>query len=238
MSTKTNKQKFIKLLSDCLDQAGCETHHALGDADVLIVQTAIQSAMQCQTILIGEDTDLIVLLCFHVTNSCYDIFFKSEKRRGTKRNPRCWNIKHVQRILGRDICTNLLFAHAILGCDTTSRVFSLGKGSALKYIRLDSYFTKQAPIFLDENATENDIINAGEAALVSLYKGTACETLDDLRLLRFHQKVANSTTFVQPEHLPPTSSAAKYHSLRVFYQVQVWKGAVNLCPLAFGWKKV
>ena len=118
------------LLSDCLDQAGFETHHALGDADVLIVQTAIQSAMKCQTILIGEDTDLIVLLCFHATNSCYDIFFKSEKRRGTKRNPRCWNIKHVQRILGRGICTNLLFAHAILGCYTTSWVFSLGKGSA------------------------------------------------------------------------------------------------------------
>ena len=98
MSNKTNKQKFIMLLSDCLDQTGCETHHALGDADVLIVQTAIQSAMQCQTIFVGEDTDLIVLLCFDVTNSCYDIFFKSEKRRGTKRNPRCWNIKHVQRI--------------------------------------------------------------------------------------------------------------------------------------------
>ena len=34
LSNKTNKQKFIMLLSDCLDQAGCETHHALGDADV------------------------------------------------------------------------------------------------------------------------------------------------------------------------------------------------------------
>ena len=127
-----------------------------------------------------------------------------------------------------------MFAYAILGCDTTSRVFSLGKGSALKYIRFDSYFTKQARIFLDENATENDIINAGEAALVSLYKGTACETLDDLRLLRFHQKVATSTTSVQPEHLPPTSSAAKYHSLRVFLSSSSVERSVNLCPLAFG----
>ena len=59
LSNKTNKQKVITLLSDCLDQAGCETHHALGDADVLILQTAIQSAMQCQTILIGDDLNLI-----------------------------------------------------------------------------------------------------------------------------------------------------------------------------------
>lgn len=235
LSNKTNKQKFIMLLSDCLKQVGCDIRHAVGDADVLIVQTAIQSAMKCQTILIGEDTDLIVLLCFHVTNSCYDIFFQSEKRRGTKRNPRCWNIKYVQTILGRNACTNLLFAHAILGCDTTSRVFSLGKGLALKYIHSDSYFTKQAVVFLDENATEDNIIKAGEAALVCLYKGTTGETLDDLRLQRFHQKVATSTSFVKPEHLPPTSSAVKYHSLRVFHQVQVWKGIANLCPLRFGW---
>ena len=139
--------------------------------------------MQCQTILVGEDTDLIVLLCFHVTNSCYDIFFKSEKGEGQNETQDAG----ISKNLGRDICTNLLFAHAILGCDITSQVFSLGKGSALKYIRFDSYFTKQARIFLDENATENDIINAGEAALVSPYKGTVCETLDDLRLLRFHQ---------------------------------------------------
>ena len=32
LSNKTKKQKFIMLLSDCLDQAGCEIHHALGDA--------------------------------------------------------------------------------------------------------------------------------------------------------------------------------------------------------------
>ena len=56
---------------------------------------------------------------------------------------------------------------------------------------------------------------------------------------RFHQKIASRTSFVKPEHLPPTSSAAKYHSLCVFfYQVQVWKGTTDLCPLKFGWKKV
>ena len=88
----------------------------------------------------------------------------------------------MQTDLGRNICTNLLFAHAILGCDTTSRVFSLGKGLALKYIHTDSYFIKQASVFLDKNATEDNIIKAGEAALVFVYKGIAGETLDELRL--------------------------------------------------------
>ena len=34
-----------------------------------------------------------------------------------------------------------------------------------------------------------------------------------LRLLRFHQKIATSTRFVQPENLPLTPSVAKYHSV-------------------------
>ena len=88
----------------------------------------------------------------------------------------------MQTVLGTNICTDLLFAHAILGCYTTSRVFSLGKGLALKYIRTDNYFIKQTSVFLDKNATDDYIIKAGEAALVFFYKGIAGETLDELRL--------------------------------------------------------
>ena len=54
------------------------------------------------------------------------------------------------------------------------------------------------------------------------------EALGKLRLQRFHQKVVISTRFVQPENLPPTSSAVKYHSLRVYLQLQVWKGNQGL----------
>ena len=68
------------------------------------------------------------------------------------------------------------------------------------------------------------------------------DTLDTLRLLHFHQKVATSTRFVQPENLPPTSSAAKYHSLRVCLQVKIWKGesrlGPHLHPQNIGWKAV
>ena len=114
----------------------------------------------------------------------------------------------------------MLFSHAILGCDTTSRVFSIGKELALKHVRSDNHFITQAEVFLQENATLADISSAGEAALACLYTGAVGDTLDKLRLLRFHQKVATSTRFMQPENLPPTSSAAKYHSLRVYLQVE------------------
>ena len=66
LSNKDNKQRFIGMLGQILEHVGCETRHAKGDADVMIVETTIQSAMSCETNLVGDDTDLLVLLCFHV----------------------------------------------------------------------------------------------------------------------------------------------------------------------------
>ncbi len=119
------------MLSQSSEHVGWETRHVKGDADVLIVETTVQSAMSCETTLVVDDTDLLVLLCFHVKEDSCEVFFKPEIRSGTKKSPRCWNIKYVQRVLGRAVCNNLLFAHAILICDTTSRVFSMGKDSLL-----------------------------------------------------------------------------------------------------------
>ena len=61
--------------------------------------------------------------------------------------------------------------------DTTSRVFIIGKGLALKEIRSDTYFITQAIVFLQENATLADISSAGEAALVCMYTAAATKYL-------------------------------------------------------------
>lgn len=64
LSNPVNKQSFVKYLSEVLQTRGCKTVHAVGDADTLIVQTAVSCSAET-TIVIGEDTDLLVLLCFH-----------------------------------------------------------------------------------------------------------------------------------------------------------------------------
>ena len=208
LSNKDKKQRFIRMLGQSLEHVGCETRHAKGDAYVLIVETTVQSAMSCETTLVGDDMDLLVILCFHVKGDSCEVFFKPEVRSGTKKSPRCWNIKYVQRVLGRAVFHNILFAHAILGGDTTSRVFSMGKGLALKHIRSDKHFITQAEVFLQENATLADISSAGEASLVCLYTGAVGDTLDRLRLLRFHQKIVHvlcsRKTFLRHDQLPST----------------------------------
>lgn len=173
----------------------------MGDADVLIVQTTIETALNSNTVLVGDDTDLLVLLCHHAPiDTFHEIYFRPEAKAGTHKLPRCWNIKLTKQILGAQFCENILFAHALLGCDTTSRVFGIGKGVALKQLRNSVDFNLQAQTFSNSMATPEEIGTAGEGAL---YSGSQnMDTLDQLRLQKFCQKVGSSTSSVQPQSLP------------------------------------
>ncbi|KAK7479118.1 hypothetical protein BaRGS_00029636 [Batillaria attramentaria] len=101
--------------------------HARNDADLLTVQTAVKNCANT-TIVTGEDTDLLVLLCFHEEHSYSDmhIIFRFDVK---NRRQIVFDIKWTQTQLGRDLCRLLLFAHAVGGCGTTSRVYGVGKGS-------------------------------------------------------------------------------------------------------------
>jgi hypothetical protein len=45
-----------------MDSNGIETKQAPSDADLLIAATAVQSSITRPTIILGEDTDLLILL--------------------------------------------------------------------------------------------------------------------------------------------------------------------------------
>ena len=67
LSNKGNKHRFTTLLHDHLERQGFHTEQATADTDLLLVQTDIAASenMSIPTVLVGEDTDLLVLLCFH-----------------------------------------------------------------------------------------------------------------------------------------------------------------------------
>ena len=56
-------------------------YYSLGDADVMIVQKVAESATVTDTALVGDDTDLLVLLCYHVCLNSHAIFFKPEQNK-------------------------------------------------------------------------------------------------------------------------------------------------------------
>ena len=147
-----------------------------------------------------------------------------------------WNIKEVRAKLGTFLCKHIPFLHAFLGCDTTSRLFGIGKGSIIKKFRENKSLQQAAIVFDNPNATQAQIDHAGEAAFVVMYNGKKSDTLDGLRYKKYCDKVATSLTQVDPKVLPPTSAAAKFHSRRVFLQTNQWKDPqCDLLAEEWGW---
>ena len=89
--------------------------------------TTLKSAETKPTVLLGDDTDLLVLLLAHVDTCHEPVFFAPEPKKRQKKQSRIWDIHFLKHKLGNVLCRRLLFVHAISGCDTTSRLFGLAK---------------------------------------------------------------------------------------------------------------
>ena len=79
-----NKQRFLEMLAIQMNENHLQCIQSIGDADLLIVKTAIDSARNKTTVMTGEDTDLLIRLLYHAKNSGRQIFFTSEQRNRTK----------------------------------------------------------------------------------------------------------------------------------------------------------
>ena len=112
-------------------------------------------------------------------------------------------MKKVKEQLLDGVCHGLLFLHAILGCDATSRVHGIGKAAALKKYANSLYFREQTKVF-NSSSTVDDIVVAGENALVPLYRGKPGEKLDGMCYQRYSEKLTTNSSQIQPQNLPPT----------------------------------
>ena len=95
------------------------------NADVLIAQKTIESASVQDIVLVGDDKDLFVLLLYHSNPTGKGLFFAPEPKKNAKQQ--VWDLKQAKRDIGPFVCKHILFLHALLGCDTTSRLFGIGK---------------------------------------------------------------------------------------------------------------
>ena len=130
-----NKQLFIEMLAKFMNDEGSLTAlQAESDADLMVVRTAVELSLQQNIIVIGEDTDLLVLLIYQEEPYRYSIYLTTECKRTDKKAPKVWDISETKNVLGTYVCNNILTIHAILGCDTTSRIHNTGNGMALQKI--------------------------------------------------------------------------------------------------------
>ena len=147
------------------------TLHAPSDADTLIVQTAVESAQIKDTCIIGDDTDLLILSLHKITKEDQELnklYLRNESKRASNKPERTWLIQKLAEVLGEKI-QYILFAHAFLGCDTTSHVHGIGKPQALKMLENEE-FKKAAHIFTMKNVSKQEIQQTTEKYFLLLTK--------------------------------------------------------------------
>ena len=148
----------------------------------------------------------------------------------------CLDINAIRSKLGDECAQWLPAIHAMSGCDTTSKLFGIGKSTVMKK---SNHIIKEAGPFLSAQATAEEIKEAGIKILCLIYdEKTTNFNLNDIRLKKFEQNVIKSLKSVNVQKLPPPPSAAKYHSYRVYYQVQVWLGNETLKTTDWGWELI
>ena len=103
LSRDVNKQRLIQMISDELRERDCTVVNALGDADVDIVKAAVEASRLHTTTLIGEDTDLLVLLLYYAQGDNMAFYFKSD-RTNTDGNFKVYVINSLKDILEHDLC--------------------------------------------------------------------------------------------------------------------------------------
>ena len=96
-----------------------------------------------------------------------------------------WDEKTARVALVLLFASTLHFLHALLGCDTTSRLFGIGKAAVLKKFKTNATLQQAAKVLDSFSATPEVIESAGETALVVMYNGKKKQSLNELRLSRY-----------------------------------------------------
>ena len=71
-----------------------------------------------------------------------------------------------------------------------------------------------------KTASPAKVTEAGGKALVLLHGGNIDDCWNTLRHVNYIQKLSACASVMEPYKLPPSSSAAKFHCLRAYFQVQ------------------
>ncbi|GBO01474.1 hypothetical protein AVEN_222617-1 [Araneus ventricosus] len=117
LANECNKKRFIQLLKKALQKANICVQQPVEDADLTIVNTAISVAPQYDYVrVVGEDIDLLVLLTA-LASTHSNVFIQKCGRRKTP------DSYYSTTSFNHKFSNELLFIHAISGCDITSALF-------------------------------------------------------------------------------------------------------------------
>lgn len=85
------------------------------------------------------------------------------------------------KILGEELCEQLPFIHAFSGCDTTSSMFGIGKGTSFRKLIGNERFKYISDTFTSYDTPKGEIELAGEKAMIVLYNGDLTKDINSHR---------------------------------------------------------
>ena len=113
----------------------------------------------------------------------------------------------------------------------------MGAKTILQKFEKSQIFKDSVKVLASSTSERHTILEAGESLLLKLLGGKEEKRLDELRVRKYFEKLSGpSRQAVKAENLGPTTDAAQQHIIRIYFQVQSWKGNVDLDPLDWGWK--
>lgn len=141
LSNTNNKARFITKLRQHLTENSISSEQADGDADRLIVTTAIDSSFS-NVVIVVEDIDVLVLL-IALTPDTKEIYFLKPPRGKTPQ--KVYSSDSLDEL--PNCKENVLFLHAFTGCDTTSAFFNKGKSKFATMFESRKSLQKAAEVF-------------------------------------------------------------------------------------------
>lgn len=236
LSSSKNKTQFIKMLLENFDRHNINWKQSEDDADLMIVETAIdQSRTDSKVAIVSEDTDVLVLLTALSPREKEIYFIKPKRGKTVVKLYSSRSLDHSPAVK-----SNILFIHAMSGCDTTSAFYKKGKTKLVNLVKKIQHLSTAVAIFKQPNAPIEQILEVGKKCIGGLYGMKTTNnpvSLNHLRFVQFKSIVTKKTqkSEVLLSSLPPTDDAAEFHIKRVYFQIQSWLG-FQLNPLDWGWK--
>ena len=207
-SSDTSRQDIRELASD---------HE---EADTRIVLHARDAAARGykQVNILCRDTDVLVLPLAHREQLCKEIWMFAD----TSRQRRYILVHRIP--LSEEKRKSLLAFHAIIGCDTTSQFYGVGKTSASKVF-------EDAPDLFEHLGEESqisaDVLAKAEAFVGKLFNpGTQEVEINKERTAAFRKSKKDLDALPRA----PTQDALILHIKRANYQTIVWDKALEPCP--------
>ena len=106
---KENKQIFLSHLTSYMKENDLNAKQSYGDADVLVVTTAVERSCHANVAVIEEDTDPLILLLHHYDVQKNQIYFTTERNIKDKK---IRDIKHLKNTLSSNVVKCILpFMH-------------------------------------------------------------------------------------------------------------------------------